>query len=66
MIFAFAKTDALFQAMLNGDDEDVALLCDAHGLTAFLEAVESTGNDVLDVLADCIEREHVRVTILRW
>lgn len=29
-IFAFAKTDALFQQMLNGDDEDVALLCEAR------------------------------------
>ena len=29
-IFAFAKSDALFQAMLNGDDEDVALLCEAR------------------------------------
>ena len=27
---ALAKTDALFQAMLNGDDEDVALLCEAR------------------------------------
>jgi DNA polymerase len=28
--YAFAKNDALFQAMLNGDDEDVALLCEAR------------------------------------
>jgi len=28
--FAFAKNDALFQAMLNGDDEDVALVCEAR------------------------------------
>ena len=28
--FAFAKTDALFQAMLNGENEDVAMLCDAR------------------------------------
>jgi DNA polymerase bacteriophage-type len=28
--FAFAKNDALFQAMLNGDREDVALLCEAR------------------------------------
>ena len=28
--FAFAKTDAMFQAMLNGSDEDVALLCEAR------------------------------------
>ena len=28
--FAFAKTDAMFQAMLNGDNEDVALLCSAR------------------------------------
>ena len=28
--FAFAKNDALFQAMLNGDNEDVALLCEAR------------------------------------
>lgn len=27
---ALAKTDALFQAMLNGDNEDVALLCEAR------------------------------------
>lgn len=27
---ALAKTDALFQAMLNGDNEDVALLCQAR------------------------------------
>lgn len=27
---AFAKTDAIFQSMLNGDDEDVALLCEAR------------------------------------
>jgi len=29
-LFAFAKTDALFQQMLNGDNEDVALLCEAR------------------------------------
>lgn len=29
-IYAFAKTDAMFQAMLNGDNEDVALLCEAR------------------------------------
>lgn len=28
--FAFAKTDALFQAMLNGDNENVAALCEAR------------------------------------
>lgn len=28
--FAFAKSDALFQALLNGDREDVALLCEAR------------------------------------
>jgi DNA polymerase len=28
--FAFAKTDAMFQAMLNGDNEDVASLCEAR------------------------------------
>ena len=28
--YAFAKNDALFQAMLNGDNEDVALLCEAR------------------------------------
>jgi hypothetical protein len=28
--FAFAKTDAMFQAMLNGSNEDVALLCSAR------------------------------------
>jgi hypothetical protein len=28
--FAFAKNDALFQALLNGDDEDIALLCEAR------------------------------------
>lgn len=28
--FAFAKTDAMFQAMLNGDDENVAALCEAR------------------------------------
>lgn len=28
--FAFAKNDAHFQAMLNGDNEDVALLCEAR------------------------------------
>ena len=28
--FAFAKNDALFQAMLNGDDEDIALICEAR------------------------------------
>jgi hypothetical protein len=30
MIFAFAKTDAMFQQLLNGDNEDVALLCNAR------------------------------------
>jgi hypothetical protein len=30
MLFAFAKTDAMFQSMLNGDNEDVALLCEAR------------------------------------
>lgn len=29
-IFAFAKNDALFLAMLNGDNEDVVLLCEAR------------------------------------
>lgn len=29
-LYAFAKTDAMFQAMLNGDNEDVALLCEAR------------------------------------
>jgi len=29
-LFAFAKTDAVFQSMLNGDNEDVALLCEAR------------------------------------
>jgi hypothetical protein len=28
--FAFAKNDALFQALLNGEREDVALLCEAR------------------------------------
>ena len=28
--FAFAKTDAMFQALLNGDREDIALLCEAR------------------------------------
>jgi len=28
--FAFAKTDAMFQAMLNGSNEDVAALCEAR------------------------------------
>lgn len=28
--YAFAKNDALFQAMLNGDNEDIALLCEAR------------------------------------
>jgi hypothetical protein len=28
--FAFAKNDAMFQSLLNGDDEDVALLCEAR------------------------------------
>lgn len=28
--WAFAKNDALFQALLNGDNEDVALLCEAR------------------------------------
>jgi DNA polymerase len=30
MIYAFAKNDALFQQMLNGDNENVALLCEAR------------------------------------
>jgi len=30
MTYAFAKTDAMFQALLNGDNEDVALLCEAR------------------------------------
>jgi hypothetical protein len=30
MNFAFAKTDAMFQALVNGDREDVALLCEAR------------------------------------
>lgn len=30
MIYAFAKTDALFQQLLNGDNEDIALLCTAR------------------------------------
>jgi DNA polymerase len=30
MNYAFAKTDAMFQAMLNGDNEDVAALCEAR------------------------------------
>lgn len=30
MIYAFAKNDALFQQLLNGDNEDVALLCEAR------------------------------------
>jgi DNA polymerase len=29
-LYAFAKTDALFQQMLNGDNEEVALLCEAR------------------------------------
>lgn len=29
-LFAFAKTDAMFQAMLEGDNEDVASLCEAR------------------------------------
>lgn len=29
-LFAFAKTDALFQALLNGDNEDVALACETR------------------------------------
>ena len=29
-LFAFAKTDAVFQSLLNGDNEDVALLCEAR------------------------------------
>lgn len=29
-LFAFAKTDAMFQAMLEGDNEDVAALCEAR------------------------------------
>lgn len=28
--FAFAKTDALFQALLNSDNEDVSLICEAR------------------------------------
>ena len=28
--YAFAKNDAMFQALLNGDNEDVALLCEAR------------------------------------
>lgn len=28
--YAFAKNDAMFQAMLNGDNEDLALLCEAR------------------------------------
>jgi hypothetical protein len=28
--YAFAKNDALFQALLNGDNEDVALVCEAR------------------------------------
>ena len=28
--FAFAKNDAMFQALLNGDNEDVSLLCEAR------------------------------------
>ena len=28
--FAFAKNDALFQALINGDNEDVSLLCEAR------------------------------------
>ena len=28
--YAFAKNDALFQSLLNGDDEDIALLCEAR------------------------------------
>jgi len=30
VLYAFAKTDALFQQMLNGDNEDAALLCEAR------------------------------------
>jgi DNA polymerase len=30
MIYAFAKSDAMFQQMQNGDNEDVALLCEAR------------------------------------
>ena len=29
-IFAFAKSDALFQAIINGDNEEAALLCEAR------------------------------------
>lgn len=29
-LYAFAKTDAMFQAMLNGENETVALLCEAR------------------------------------
>lgn len=28
--FAFAKTDAMFQALLNGDNDEVAMLCEAR------------------------------------
>jgi DNA polymerase I-like protein with 3'-5' exonuclease and polymerase domains len=30
LTWAFAKNDAMFQALLNGDNEDVALLCEAR------------------------------------
>jgi len=30
LTYAFAKTDALFQALLNGDNEDAALMCEAR------------------------------------
>jgi DNA polymerase len=30
MIFAFAKNDAMFQALTNSDNEDIALLCEAR------------------------------------
>lgn len=30
MIFAFAKNDAMFQALVNSDNEDIALLCEAR------------------------------------
>ncbi len=28
--FAFAKTDAMFQALVNGDDENISMLCEAR------------------------------------
>jgi len=30
MIYAFAKNDAMFQALVNSDNEDIALLCEAR------------------------------------